>query len=74
MKKASDVQTLQEIRKDAKEAWLEQLQGDLPLICTGLSTCGISAKAKESRHLPGEWRWDKRQRGCPADRIWQLVF
>ena len=48
MKKASDAQALQEIRKDAKEAWLELLQGDLPLICTGLSTCGISAKARES--------------------------
>jgi len=43
MKRAS----LQEIQKDAKEAWLELLQGELPLICTGLSTCGISAKASE---------------------------
>jgi NADH-quinone oxidoreductase subunit F len=48
MKKASDAQALQTIRKNAKEAWFELLQGDLPLICTGLSTCGISAKARES--------------------------
>jgi len=26
---------------------LELLSGELPLICTGLSTCGISAKASE---------------------------
>ena len=43
MKRAS----LQEIQKDAKKAWLELLQGEHPLICTGLSTCGISAKASE---------------------------
>ena len=48
MKKASDSQAMQEIRKSAEGAWLDLLQGDLPLICTGLSTCGISAKARES--------------------------
>jgi len=47
MKRASDAQALQEIQKDAKKAWLELLQGEHPLICTGLSTCGISAKASE---------------------------
>ncbi len=47
MKRASDAQALQEIRKSAEGAWIELLQGDLPLICTGMSTCGISAKAVE---------------------------
>jgi len=47
MKRASDPQALQEIEKDAKKTWLELLSGELPLICTGLSTCGISAKASE---------------------------
>ena len=47
MKRALDTQALQEIRKVAEGAWLELLQGELPLICTGLSTCGISAKASE---------------------------
>jgi NADH-quinone oxidoreductase subunit F len=47
MKRASDPQALKEIRKEAEKAWLELLNGDLPLICTGLSTCGISAKACE---------------------------
>jgi NADH-quinone oxidoreductase subunit F len=47
MKRASDPQALKEIRREAEEAWLELLNGDLPLICTGLSTCGISAKACE---------------------------
>ncbi len=49
MKRATDPQALQEILRDAKEAWLEILGGDLPLICTGFSTCGISAKASECR-------------------------
>ena len=50
MKKASDAQALQEGSEEVgeEEARLELLQGDLPLICTGLSTCGISAKARES--------------------------
>jgi NADH-quinone oxidoreductase subunit F len=47
MKRASDPQALKEIRKEAERAWIEMLNGDLPLICTGLSTCGISAKACE---------------------------
>jgi NADH-quinone oxidoreductase subunit F len=47
MKRASDPQALKEIRRGAEGAWLEMLNGDLPLICTGLSTCGISAKASE---------------------------
>jgi NADH-quinone oxidoreductase subunit F len=49
MIRASDPQSLKEIRKEAEEAWHEMLNGDLPLICTGLSTCGISAKASECR-------------------------
>jgi NADH-quinone oxidoreductase subunit F len=51
MKRASDTQALQEIRKEAEGAWLELLQGELPLICTGLSTCGISAKALECQSI-----------------------
>jgi len=47
MKRATDPRVLQEIQNDAKEAWLELLRGEHPLICTGLSTCGISAKALE---------------------------
>ncbi|VVB68725.1 Ferredoxin [uncultured archaeon] len=47
MKRATDPQALQEIQNDAKESWLELLQGEHPLICTGQSTCGISAKALE---------------------------
>ncbi len=47
MKRATDPQALQEISKDAREDWLELLDGELPLICAGFSTCGISAKASE---------------------------
>ncbi len=49
MKKVSNAQSLQGVQKKAKEDWLELLQGDLPLIFTGLSTCGISARARESQ-------------------------
>lgn len=47
MRRASDAQALQEIQRDARRAWLELLMGEQPLICTGLSTCGISAQACE---------------------------
>ena len=51
MKRASDIRALQEIRKGAEESWIRQLQGQDPLICTGLSTCGISAKALECQSI-----------------------
>jgi NADH:ubiquinone oxidoreductase subunit F (NADH-binding)/NAD-dependent dihydropyrimidine dehydrogenase PreA subunit len=51
MKRAIDTQALQEIRKEAEGAWLELLNGELPLVCTGLSTCGISAKASECQSV-----------------------
>jgi NADH-quinone oxidoreductase subunit F len=47
MNRASNAQDLEEICKRAKESWLDLLQGDVPLIFTGMSTCGISAKAVE---------------------------
>jgi NADH:ubiquinone oxidoreductase subunit F (NADH-binding)/ferredoxin len=49
MMRASDAKDLQDIRKRAEKAWLDLLLGDLPLVCTGMSTCGISAKARESQ-------------------------
>lgn len=47
MKIASDPQSWAKFRREAKEAWLKLLQGDCPLICTGMSTCGISAQAAD---------------------------
>jgi len=47
MKIASDPQSWAKFRRKAEEAWLELLQGDRPLICTGMSTCGISAQAAD---------------------------
>ncbi len=51
MKKASDTQALQEILKGAEDSWQSLLQGQEPLIFTGLSTCGISAKALECQSI-----------------------
>ncbi|NMC10540.1 MAG: NADH-quinone oxidoreductase subunit NuoF [Methanothrix sp.] len=49
MKIASDPRSWAKFRREAEEAWLELLQGDCPLICTGMSTCGISAQAADVR-------------------------
>jgi NADH:ubiquinone oxidoreductase subunit F (NADH-binding)/NAD-dependent dihydropyrimidine dehydrogenase PreA subunit/(2Fe-2S) ferredoxin len=47
MKRASDEKDLQDIQKRAEKDWIDLLNGDLPLVCTGMSTCGISARAGE---------------------------
>ena len=49
MKIASDSQRFAFFREEAKNAWLELIQGSRPLICTGMSTCGISAEAADSK-------------------------
>jgi NADH:ubiquinone oxidoreductase subunit F (NADH-binding)/ferredoxin/(2Fe-2S) ferredoxin len=49
MKTASDSQRFAKFREEAKNAWLELIQGSRPLICTGMSTCGISAEAANSK-------------------------
>lgn len=36
---------LEKMRAEARSSWNELFSGDLPLICTGMSTCGISAGA-----------------------------
>jgi NADH-quinone oxidoreductase subunit F len=51
MKIASDTQRFAEFREEAEKEWLELIQGDLPLICTGMSTCGISARAADTQAL-----------------------
>jgi len=49
MKTADDPQGFAEYCNNAKNAWMELIQGDLPLICTGMSTCGISAQACDTQ-------------------------
>lgn len=49
MKRASDTDAFQAIREEAESSWIALFQNPLPLVCTGLSTCGISAKARESQ-------------------------
>ncbi|MFB3764341.1 MAG: NADH-quinone oxidoreductase subunit NuoF [Methanotrichaceae archaeon] len=49
MKNSSDSKALAEIRAEARRSWLELFEGDVPLICTGMSTCGISARACETQ-------------------------
>ncbi len=51
MKIASDTQRFAEFREEAEKEWLELIQGELPLICTGMSTCGISAKAADTQAM-----------------------
>jgi NADH-quinone oxidoreductase subunit F len=51
MKIASDPQRFAKFREEAEKEWLELIQGDLPLICTGMSTCGISARAADTQAL-----------------------
>jgi NADH-quinone oxidoreductase subunit F len=45
MRRASNSKELEIIRQKARNAWDDLFQGDLPLICIGMSTCGISAQA-----------------------------
>ncbi len=49
MKTASDAGALAELRKRARLDWLGLFEGDAPLVCTGMSTCGMSARACESQ-------------------------
>ena len=49
MKNSSDSEVLADIRAEAKQSWLGLFVGEVPLICTGISTCGISARACETQ-------------------------
>ncbi|MGD0952022.1 MAG: NADH-quinone oxidoreductase subunit NuoF [Methanotrichaceae archaeon] len=48
MKRASDSVDLEKIRREAKKAWDELFSADT-LVCTGMSTCGISALACQTQ-------------------------
>ena len=45
MRRASDFEGLERIRRNAVLAWKDLFGGNFPLVCTGMSTCGISAQA-----------------------------
>lgn len=49
MNNSSDSGVLADIRAEAKESWLRLFGDDVTLICTGMSTCGISARACETQ-------------------------
>jgi len=49
MKTAFDRRGFKRLREKAEREWLETIQGSWPLICTGMSTCGISAEAADSK-------------------------
>lgn len=49
MKTASNAEALAEIRAKARQAWLGLFEEDVPLVCTGMSTCGMSARACEAQ-------------------------
>ncbi len=51
MKTASDHQSFAKFREEAEKEWLDLIQGDQPLICTGMSTCGISARSADTQAL-----------------------
>ena len=63
MKIASDSQRFALFREEAKSAWLELIQGSRPLVCTGMSTCGISAEAANSKKAMEE---ELREKGIDA--------
>lgn len=48
MKLASDFEDLEKIRSKAKKAWEDLFRADT-LVCTGMSTCGISAQACQTQ-------------------------
>ena len=48
MKRASDSVDLEKIRREAKKAWDDHFSADT-LVCTGMSTCGISALACQTQ-------------------------
>ena len=48
MKRASDSGDLEKIRGEAKKAWDDLFSADT-LVCTGMSTCGISAQACQTQ-------------------------
>ncbi|NYT02251.1 MAG: NADH-quinone oxidoreductase subunit NuoF [Methanosarcinales archaeon] len=48
MKKATDREGLEEIRRLSEVEWRGLFTGERPLICVGMSTCGISAHAQET--------------------------
>ncbi|HUI39934.1 MAG TPA: NADH-quinone oxidoreductase subunit NuoF [Methanothrix sp.] len=48
-KRASDPEAWAKFCHEAEKNWLSLFHADRPLICTGLSTCGISAKALDTR-------------------------
>ena len=48
MKHASDSEDLEKIRREAKKAWDDLFSADT-LVCTGMSTCGISAQACQTQ-------------------------
>ncbi len=51
MRRIKDPSGLEEAKAEAKASWNSLFCGDRPVICTGMSTCGISAGARESRDL-----------------------
>lgn len=48
MKRASNSEDLEKIRGEAKKAW-DDLFSEETLVCTGMSTCGISAQACQTQ-------------------------
>ena len=48
MKRASDFEELEKVRREAKKAWDELFSAET-LVCTGMSTCGISAQASQTQ-------------------------
>lgn len=48
MKRATDSEDLEKIRKEARKAWDDLFSADT-LVCTGMSTCGISAQACQTQ-------------------------
>lgn len=45
MRRISDPESLEKIRAESKKAWQDLFLEDHALVCTGMSTCGISAQA-----------------------------
>ncbi|VVB63483.1 Coenzyme F420 hydrogenase subunit gamma [uncultured archaeon] len=62
MKRASDSEDLEKIRGEAKKAWDDLFSADT-LVCTGMSTCGISAQACQTQDAI---KAELSERGHPA--------
>jgi NADH-quinone oxidoreductase subunit F len=50
MRRILDPESLEKARLESKKAWEELFLGDRALICTGMSTCGISASACQTEN------------------------